>query len=188
MSYNFSAAKISSLVRFKKRNTSITTLKKRYIYVGYYNAGVVCSCKFWSRRIGSSWKAKSCEATKRKSNRLYVMQGCQIFIRTNIPKREKYNKWPQTIPNRHKLYQMAIKYSKWSWNIPTFTIQRPSKIYLHLGFLFENKPSGNPDVMYEDVWSSYNGIAAIEDVEIHYKHWTAHMAAGQNLELSKCIH
>jgi hypothetical protein len=39
---------------------------------------------------------------------------------------------------------MTIKYSKWSLNIPTFTIQRPSKIYPNSDFWFENKPSGNP--------------------------------------------
>jgi hypothetical protein len=41
-------------------------------------------------------------------------QGCQIFLCPNIPKREKYTKLPQTIPNGHKIYQMAVKYSKWS--------------------------------------------------------------------------
>jgi hypothetical protein len=39
---------------------------------------------------------------------------------------------------------MAVKYSKWSQNIPTFTIQMPSKIYPNWDFCFENKPSGNP--------------------------------------------
>jgi hypothetical protein len=39
---------------------------------------------------------------------------------------------------------MAIKYSKWSSNVPTFTIQRPSKIYTNWDFWFENKPSGKP--------------------------------------------
>jgi hypothetical protein len=29
-----------------------------------------------------------------------------------IPKREKYTKLPQNIPNYHKIYQMSIKYSK----------------------------------------------------------------------------
>jgi hypothetical protein len=31
------------------------------------------------------------------------------------------------------------------YNIPTFTIQRPSKIYTNLDFWFENISSGNPD-------------------------------------------
>jgi hypothetical protein len=39
---------------------------------------------------------------------------------------------------------MAIKYSKWSENISTFTIQRPSKIYPHWDFWCANKPYGNP--------------------------------------------
>jgi hypothetical protein len=42
------------------------------------------------------------------------VQGCQIFLGPNIPKREKYTKWPKTIPSGHTLYQMAVKYSKWS--------------------------------------------------------------------------
>jgi hypothetical protein len=42
------------------------------------------------------------------------------------------------------LYQMAVKYSKWSKNIPTFSIPKPSKIYPNCDFWFENKPSGNP--------------------------------------------
>jgi hypothetical protein len=28
-------------------------------------------------------------------------QGCQIILGPNIPNLEKYNKWPQTIPNGH---------------------------------------------------------------------------------------
>jgi hypothetical protein len=36
-------------------------------------------------------------------------QGCQIFLGPNIPKREKYTKWPQTIPNDNKIYQIAVK-------------------------------------------------------------------------------
>jgi hypothetical protein len=41
-------------------------------------------------------------------------QGCQIFLGPNIPNREKYTKWPPTIPNGHELYQMGVNYSKWS--------------------------------------------------------------------------
>jgi hypothetical protein len=29
----------------------------------------------------------------------------------------KYTKWPQNIPNGHKIYQMATKYTKWPQNI-----------------------------------------------------------------------
>jgi hypothetical protein len=36
----------------------------------------------------------------------------------------KYTKWPQNIPNGHKIYQMATKYTKWPQNIPN-----GSKIY-----------------------------------------------------------
>jgi hypothetical protein len=32
-----------------------------------------------------------------------IIKGCQIFLCPNIPKREKYTKWPQAIPNGHKI-------------------------------------------------------------------------------------
>jgi hypothetical protein len=41
----------------------------------------------------------------------------------------KYYKLPQTIPNGHKIYQMAVKLDQKSYNIPTSSIARPSKIY-----------------------------------------------------------
>jgi hypothetical protein len=74
--------------------------------------------------------------------------GCQNFLGPNIPKWEKiyptttnYTKLPYIIPNDHELYQtaihyvcqMAIKYSKLSQNITTFSIPRPSKIYPNWG-------------------------------------------------------
>jgi hypothetical protein len=42
------------------------------------------------------------------------------------------------------IYQMAGKYFKWSSNVTTFSIQRPSKIYPNWDFCYENQPSGNP--------------------------------------------
>jgi hypothetical protein len=41
-------------------------------------------------------------------------------------------------------YEMVAKYSKWSQNIPTFIIPRPSKINQNCDFWYKNKPSGNP--------------------------------------------
>jgi protoporphyrinogen oxidase len=45
----------------------------------------------------------------------------------NIPQRRKiyqmtikYTKLPQNIPNGHKIYQMATKYAKWPQNMPNF--------------------------------------------------------------------
>jgi hypothetical protein len=35
--------------------------------------------------------------------------GLPDFSRYNIPKRGKYTKWPQNIPNGHKIFPMAIK-------------------------------------------------------------------------------
>jgi hypothetical protein len=53
------------------------------------------------------------------SDTLPCQQGHQIFLGPNIPKREKYTKLTQTIPNGHihiipsghKLYQTASKYT-----------------------------------------------------------------------------
>jgi hypothetical protein len=52
------------------------------------------------------------------------LQGCQIFLGTTYQNGKnstklpyqmatKYTKWPQNIPNGHKIYQMATKYTKW---------------------------------------------------------------------------
>jgi hypothetical protein len=41
-------------------------------------------------------------------------QGCQIFPGTKYQNGEKYVKWPQNIPNGHKISLMAVKYTKWS--------------------------------------------------------------------------
>jgi hypothetical protein len=37
-----------------------------------------------------------------------------FLVLTYVPKRVKYTKWSPTIPKGCKLYQMALKYSKWS--------------------------------------------------------------------------
>jgi hypothetical protein len=44
--------------------------------------------------------------------------GLPDFPWYNTPKREKITKWLQNIPNGHKIYQMATKYTKWPQNIP----------------------------------------------------------------------
>jgi hypothetical protein len=62
-------------------------------------------------------------------------QGCQIFLGPDIPKRENYTKRTQTIPNGHKIYHRALKYSKSSQNIPTVSTLRPSKKIPKIGFL-----------------------------------------------------
>jgi hypothetical protein len=40
-------------------------------------------------------------------------QGSQILQGPNIPKREKYTKHPEIMPNGHKLNQMTVTYYKW---------------------------------------------------------------------------
>jgi hypothetical protein len=64
----------------------------------------------------------------------------------------KYTKWPQNIPNGHKItkwpqnYQMAVILAEWSYNIPASSTASPSKIFPKLDFWYEIAPSGNPDV------------------------------------------
>jgi hypothetical protein len=64
---------------------------------------------------------------------------CQIFV-------GKTYQNGKNIPNHHKIYQKATKYSKCPQNIPTFCILCPTKINLNEDFRFENIPSGNPGV------------------------------------------
>jgi hypothetical protein len=55
----------------------------------------------------------------------------------NIPKRRKMHQIATELPNEHKIYQMAVMYSKWPKNIPTFYIPRPSKTYPNWDFGFK---------------------------------------------------
>jgi hypothetical protein len=48
-----------------------------------------------------------------------------------------YTNLPCIIPNGRKIFQIFIKYNN-------ILHSKASKIYLNLGFWFENKPSGNP--------------------------------------------
>jgi hypothetical protein len=45
---------------------------------------------------------------------------------------------PLNYPKDIKMYQMAVIYFKWTINIPTFSIPRPSKIYPNWDLWFEN--------------------------------------------------
>jgi hypothetical protein len=64
------------------------------------------------------------------------------FSCSKKPKRGKYTKLPQNIPNDRKIDQMVIKYTK-------IFHSKTSKIHPNGDFWFENKPSGNPDAHYE---------------------------------------
>jgi hypothetical protein len=48
--------------------------------------------------------------------------GCQIFRGTIYQN-------GVNVPNVHKIYNNALKYTKWPENIPSSSIARPSKIY-----------------------------------------------------------
>jgi hypothetical protein len=58
-----------------------------------------------------------------------------FLVHMYIPKRDKY------------LYHMTTNYSKWSWNIPTSSIHRPSKVHPNWDIWYERRPSGKPDTM-----------------------------------------
>jgi hypothetical protein len=54
---------------------------------------------------------------------------------------------PTNIPNREKIFQITIKYTKLPQNIPSGrkkSIKRPSIIHPNWDFGSENIPSGNP--------------------------------------------
>jgi hypothetical protein len=62
--------------------------------------------------------------------------GLPDFSWHNIPKLGKIYQLTTTLPNDHKIYLMAVKYSKWECNIPTISNLRPSKIYPNRDFWF----------------------------------------------------
>jgi hypothetical protein len=41
------------------------------------------------------------------------LKGLPDFSRYNLPKREKYAKSPQYVPNVHRIYQMSLKFTIW---------------------------------------------------------------------------
>jgi hypothetical protein len=78
-----------------------------------------------------------------------LIRVARFFLVQTYQNVRKYTKWPQTIPKGHKLCQMDVKYSKWSLNMTKFSIPRNSKFYQNWDFSFENKPSGNPDLVWK---------------------------------------
>jgi hypothetical protein len=81
----------------------------------------------------------------------------------------KYTKWPQNIPNSHKIYQMATTFTKWPYFIPNghkiyqhFPHKDPLKftqivifglkIY-HLATLLSSFLK-NSDILYRQIWSN----------------------------------
>jgi hypothetical protein len=67
------------------------------------------------------------------------MQGCQIFSLGKIDQMTtKYTKWPQNIPNGHKIYQTDVKRPNGhNIQIPIFSTAKLSKIYPNWNFWFE---------------------------------------------------
>jgi hypothetical protein len=62
-----------------------------------------------------------------------------------------FSRFPDIYQNIYKIYPMAVKSTKWSYNLPTSSTARPSKIYANLDFWFENIPSGNPAFLPKEI-------------------------------------
>jgi hypothetical protein len=78
-------------------------------------------------------------------------QGCQIFIGAWYQNRKN-------VPNEHKTYQMVIKFSKWPWiYINVF------KSEAYQNFWFENKPSGNPALRLQGMYTNCFSYSAIKN-------------------------
>jgi hypothetical protein len=73
---------------------------------------------------------------------------------TDFSLHNTYTKTGRNIPNDHKIYQLAVKYSKWPKIHQHFPFKGPNtKIEI---FGNENLPSGNP--VFDDLSSSTNFI------------------------------
>jgi hypothetical protein len=81
-------------------------------------------------------------------------------------KREKIYQLTTKCTKLHKLYLMAVKYSKRSLNIPTFCIPRPSKIYPNWDFWLENTPSGNLGVVCASFYQESSVRVAKQEVAL----------------------
>jgi hypothetical protein len=101
---------------------------------------------FWKHNAIKFSAAKNGLELTEKSGAKFRRSGAGLpdFSWRNIPKRGEIYQITTTLPNGHRIYQRNVKYSKWPWNIPAFSMLRPSKIYPSWYFWFENKPSGNP--------------------------------------------
>jgi hypothetical protein len=78
--------------------------------------------------------------------------GLPDFSLYKIPKREKYTKLPRAIPKCPLNITKDRKMDQVSTNIPTSSRATPQK-FPKFGFLFESKPSGNPEMVPElEVW------------------------------------
>jgi hypothetical protein len=72
------------------------------------------------------------------------MQGLPDSSRRNIPNLGKIYQIATKSPNGHTMFQMAVLYSKWPKNTPTFFHNKVLENLPKFGFWFEKKPSGNP--------------------------------------------
>jgi hypothetical protein len=87
----------------------------------------------WFREPAKVWGIGGKEHSENRG--FDANQGARFLLGPNIPKREKFAKWPQAIPNGHKSYQMAIKYQ--FKMVIKYTNIFHSKIDQNWDFLFE---------------------------------------------------
>jgi hypothetical protein len=96
--------------------------------------------------FGRRWPARRCArkcgplSIPESKRGLFIggTQGCQIF-------QQQHTKTGESKPDGHKIYRMAIKYTKWPLNATTSAIiVRPSKIFPNLDLLFQKIPTDNP--------------------------------------------
>jgi hypothetical protein len=94
----------------------------------------------------SSWVFNEATVTAAQvSLKCYSSPGLPDFIDTIYRNGGKCTKLTIGILlNGHRMYQMYVIHSNWPYNIPTFSIPRPSMIYPNWDIWFENIPSGNP--------------------------------------------
>jgi hypothetical protein len=82
--------------------------------------------------------------------------GLPDFSSHRVPKRGEIYQIATNVPNGHKLYQMAVIYSKWPNNEPTFSIARPSIIYPNYDFWFG---LATPDPGFRSLLASFRVLS-----------------------------
>jgi uncharacterized protein YpbB len=150
----------------------------------------------WSRQIdvfqkSTFWRSANLESTSKRGAgwmgfgglllKYFACadQGCQILLVQTLQNGKIYTKWPQNIPNDHKIYQMYKNYTKRPQNIPNvqklyqttimytkwlLNIPNGHKIYLHFPF------QGPPKLTQIGTFGlKINHLATL--VQILYKFW-----------------
>jgi hypothetical protein len=70
------------------------------------------------REVATAYRREKRQSTQQQKYTHFSVidsckQGCQIFLGTTYQNGNKLPKSPQNIPNGHKIYEMAVKYTEW---------------------------------------------------------------------------